>query len=481
MGKSVIVIGAGLGGLSAAIHARLLGHEVLVLERQDRPGGKAASLHLHGYRLDPGPSIVILTRIYDRVFRDAGRRMEDYLRFRRLDPIARVLFEGAEALDLPADAEECLRVIRERAPEDAESLRRLLARLDRVAPLLDATVFHHPIDSLVRLADPKLARFATAFDPRATFRQLVDRAFSSPLLRAFFYGFPSYSGLTYDAKAPGALLIPYLMLREGVWWPEGGVVAIPEAFHRLAMELGVEFRFQCDVAQMDHARGRVTRVRTAAGEVHEADAFVCNVDPTTAGRWFGRPANLRPSFSYFTLHAGVPRLVPGLAHHTLLIPKDYEQAYRELYEQKRFPTRPIVYVNATHLEDPSTAPPGASNVFAVATSPAIEKGWSWEQETERARRAVLRQLQEFGVGWSDGEAAFERIQNPPYFERAHGNHRGSLYGPDVAHWPWRLLPLFNRDREFRNLVYVGGAVQPGAGMPMVTLGGRFAADIVSKA
>jgi len=286
--------------------------------------------------------------------------------------------------------------------------------------------------------------------------------------------------LTYHAKAPGALMVPYYMLREGVWWPEGGVGAIPAAFHRLAAELGVRFRFGADVVGMDVGRGRVLRVRTADGDVAEAEAFIVNRDPIAAGVWLGRPADLPPSFSYLTLHAGVPRPVPGLAHHTLLIPADFARAFEDLYDRRRFPASPIVYVNATHLEDPAAAPRGASNVFAVATSPAMEDGWSWEEETPRALEAVRRSLDAFGVGWSEGEAAFERVQNPPYFAAAHGNHRGSLYGPDVRHWPWKMLPMFNHDRQFPNLAYVGGAVQPGAGMPMVTLGGRFAAALIGR-
>lgn len=480
MGKSVVVIGAGLGGLSAAIHARLEGCDVLVLERHDRPGGKAAAVTQSGYRLDPGPSIVILTRIYERLFRDAGRRMEDYLRFRRLDPFARVHFEGREPLDLPADLEACRSVLREVAPQDLAGFDRLIETLDQVAPLLDRTVFAHPMDRWWRLADPRLARFAMRFDLRASYKTLVDRMFGSDLLRAFFYGFPSYSGLTYHAKAPGALLIPYLMLREGVWWPEGGVGAIPSAFHRLACELGVEFRFGADVVGLDARDGRVRRALTSDGGAYEAEAFLVNRDPLTAGEWLGRKASLDPSFSYFTLHAGVPRLVPGLEHHTLLVPRAFEAAFEDLYVRRRFPDSPIVYVNATHLVDPSTAPPGCSNVFAVVTSPAIEDGWSWEEEAPRARQAVLRTLDAFGVGWKEDEAAFERVQSPPYFAAAHGNYRGSLYGPDARHWPWGLFPLFNRDPEIRNLAYVGGAVQPGAGMPMVTLGGRFAAGMVAR-
>lgn len=475
-----MVVGAGLGGLSAAIYARLAGHDVLVLEQGDQVGGKAGALQQSGYRLDPGPSIVILTRIYAQLFRDAGRLMDDYLRFRRLDPFSRVLMAGAAPLDLPADADACRQVIAEIAPQDLAGFDHLIKTLDDVAPLIDATVFDHPIERIWQLADPRLIRFAMRFDLQATYKEMVDRWFTSDLLRAFFYGFPSYSGLTYHAKAPGALMIPYFMLREGVWWPEGGIGAIPTAFHRLALELGVEFRIQSQVTGLQTARGRIRAAQLANGEAVAGDAFIVNRDPLTAGEWLGRTTDAAPSFSYFTLHAGVPREIEGLSHHTLLVPQDFERAFVDLYDRRRFPESPIVYVNATHLEDPTTAPAGASNLFSVVTCPAMETGWSWEETLPRARQAVRQQLAAFGLGYSDEEVAFERVQSPPYFAQAHGNYRGSLYGPDVKHWPWGLMPPFNSDREFRNLAWVGGAVQPGAGMPMVTVGGRFAAAHVER-
>ena len=160
----LVIVGAGQGGLSAAIHARLLGWEVTVIEASEQAGGKAASIAIDGYRLDPGPSIIILPDIYRDVFRRAGRDPEDYVKFDRLDPVTRVFFEGLhEPIDLPASADDAVEALSKHARSDGPALQRLLSTLDRVAPAIERTVLARPIEKWWHLADPRLARAAMAF------------------------------------------------------------------------------------------------------------------------------------------------------------------------------------------------------------------------------------------------------------------------------------------------------------------------------
>lgn len=482
MPKQVVVVGAGIGGLGAAIHLKLAGYEVLVLDQRDQIGGKAAQIEQEGYRLDPGPSIVILTEIYEKLFAKAGRKMSDYLQFQRLDPFTRVYFEGQpNPIDLPANWEDCKQVLKDIAPQDAKAFDDLLAKLDQVAPEMDDSIFAYPIDQPWHLVKPPLARFARKMGVFTPYKQAVDAMFTSPILKAFFYGFPSYGGQSYNVPSPGSLLIPYYMIRRGVFWPIGGIGAIPKALHKLATELGVEFRLNTKVTGAIVTNKKVTGLKTESGEVVAADGVVSNCDRLTFQAMIGNPQDLKPSYSYFTLHMGIKRKIPQLSHHTLFIPTSFESGFEELYKDRIFPTRPIIYVNETSTIDPTTAPEGCTNFFAVVTCPSMEKHLDWPAMQDDLRIRLLNELRGYGLEFIEPEIAFSRVQTPATFAQRDGNYKGSLYGPDEKYRLWGFMPLRCRDEQISNLFYCGGSVQPGAGMPMVTLSGMFAADLVKAA
>jgi phytoene desaturase len=412
------------------------------------------------------------------VFEAAGRRPGDYLRFHRLDPICGVQLEGGPFLKLPASRPACEELVREIAPADAGSFSRLLRTLDEIAPAIDRSIFRRSYDRPWQLADPNLILFAARFDVRATYKELVDRMFSSPLLRAFFYGFPSYSGQSYDSKAPGALLIPYYMLTEGVFYPEGGVGAIPAALARLALELGVEIRTNTRVVGLDCDGSRIQAALLEGGARVNAESFIANVDRSTVRGWLGHVERARPSLSYFTIHFGVRRSV-DLEHHNLFIPAAFESGFEGLYRKRVFPEPPIVYVNATSATDSPVAPEGCANLFAVVSTPAEEPTIDWKTNGPHFRERIFSALGRFGLDFSSADMDFERIQDPPYFAREHGNYRGSLYGVDERDRMFGgMFPPANRDLQHPNLYYCGGSVQPGAGLPMVTLSGKFAAQML---
>lgn len=474
-GRRLVVIGAGQGGLSAAVHAQLLGWEVLVLEQNEVIGGKAGGIEIEGYQLDPGPSIVIMTDIYRSVFQAAGRRMEDFLTFTRLDPFSRIWMEGkGEPLDLPSGRESCLKMLQKAVPEDYEGLLRLLLKLDQAADPIKRTIFSKPLHHPWQLADPRLISAASKFNLQLSYKELVESFFSSRLLRAFFYGFPSYSGQSYHSKAAGALMIPYYMIEGGVWWPEGGVAAIPRAFARLGKELGVQFRTGAKVCSLLMEKGRVAGVALESGEVIPCDALISNRDRLSFAKDLGRGEPKRPSSSYCTFHWGVRQVLQHLSHHTLLVPEGFAVGFEELYSQNLPQASPVIYLNST------PAPPGRTCLFAVLTVPAREDHFDWQEAAPRLKQRVRSRLDQWGMGFDDSELDFERIQTPLTFEERDGSCRGSLYGAQESERLWGMLPLKVKDDQIPNLFYAGGTVQPGAGLPMVTLSGRFAAGCLPR-
>ncbi|ARU40153.1 hypothetical protein CCB80_02975 [Armatimonadetes bacterium Uphvl-Ar1] len=506
MSKQLIIIGAGQGGLSASIYAKLHGWDVLVIEKRELPGGKAAQIDVAGFQLDPGPSIIILTHLYDQVFQAAGRNPRDYLNFTPLPTLSRVYFEGQSMIDLPADLDACRSLLRQVAPQDLAGFDKLYSTLRKAAPLVDKSVFSQPFRDPKDLLSPALLKFGFHFNPFRDYKTLVDQYFKSDLLRSFFYGFPSYGGQSYHSKAPGAFLIPFYMIEHGVSFPVGGVRAIPAAFHRLAVELGVEFRFNTGISEIETANDRVAALITDQNERITADAIISNVDPWTLGPQ-KQPPTKSASFSYFTAHWGLNKKVEGLDHHTLFVPKTYEESFRELYADRQFPTRPIVYVNDTHHLDPVSLPitesfvsplpseeglregqndetptlksvEQESLIFAVITAPSQEPHINWQAQTPEYVQRIRHELALHNISFNDEDIVFERIQTPDLFAQRDGNFRGSLYGGDEQFRQWGIFPPVNIDPKVKNLAYCGGAVQPGAGLPMVTLSGKFAVDLL---
>jgi len=471
-----VIVGAGLGGLSAAIHLRLDGWDVTVLEARDQCGGKATTAVEAGFTFDLGPSIIIMPDIYRAVFDRAGKSMDEYLQFVRLDTISRIYFEGLESfIDLPADEAGCLEVIKQQAPEDLTAFRELLNQVESVYPDIAGTIFSRPYHQPWQMLQPGLARFARKFSVRTPFKRDVDRRFRSPLLRAFFYGFPAYGGQSYHSRSPGSYLIPWSMIRGGVYWPVGGVSAIPLAFERLARELGVEFFYNRPATGLRREQSRVTAVQTPCGEV-QADLVVSNRDRLTTEPWVREAPAPRPSFSYFTVHYGFNKPAPALSHHTLLVPADFERGFEQLYDQRQFPQRPIVYLNEVSAVEPAMSSSGGANVFAVITSPSDEPQLDWTDRAEEYQLQVEKLVRSFDLGLDFDGVVVQRRQTPNTFANRDGNYYGSLYGPSQESRLWGFMPLRIQDEKFPNLFFVGGSVQPGAGLPMVTLSGKFVAE-----
>lgn len=470
-----MVIGAGLGGLSAAIHARLRRFEVLVIEQQAVVGGKAQGIEQAGYALDPGPSIIIMPEIYEAVFRAAGEDMANWLEFMPLETVSRVFFGEDVTLDIPANRAGALEVLRGLSSNDAESLDRLLTRVEQVEPLLHSTIYAKPFTKPWHLMNPNLLKFGMKFNAVKPYRQMVDEMFEHPLVRSFFYGFPSYGGQSYDSIAPGAFFIPYYMLCRGVYAVRGGVRAIPLAFRGLAEKLGVDFRLGTRVTGLQTTGSRVTGVELGSEEV-ACEAVISNMDRFSLAQMLGRTVPAEPNFSYFTMHVGLRRQVDWLEHHNLFVPQSFEQGFADLYERNEFPAEPIVYVNATRKMDPDAAPPGCENLFMVVTVPADVAALDYQHRSDEYAQRVRNVLAKRGLQWTDDELDFCRIQTPTTFAQRDGSYMGSLYGLAERYRLWKMFPETNIDPEYSNLRHCGGSVQPGAGMPMVTLSGKFAAE-----
>jgi phytoene desaturase len=491
----VVVVGAGVGGLSAALELRRHGFDVVVLERLDEVGGKAAERREAGFRWDRGPSILVMPWVYRTLLEASGFDPDTLLPLRRLDPAFRTILTDGRPLDIPADPEGLREAFAAIDPADGEALPRFLARMDRFAALIGHAYCDRIVSSWSQVFLSPLLLSAAVVSPAQTYAILIDGYFRSSQIRELLYGFPSYSG--FDPQhAPGSLaIIPWTIIREGVWYPEcGGVAAIPRAIAEACRLRGVEIRCGVDVEAIElDAGGQVRAVVTSSGPI-EARAVVSNADYVhtfgllRGGRGFTpevvslREGHAEPSGSFFTIELGCDRSWDGWAHHLLVLTAGSRLVYDELYEHGEFPSDPPLYVNVTSATDPADAPPGGSNPFLVVGAPATRPGHEPDDDFEaRYADRLLERLEAAGLPGLRASIASRAQFGPVHWRERFRGFRGSIYGLGNAHniLGGSFRPL-NYRSDLPGLYFAGGGVQPGAGLPMVVQSGKLAAARVAR-
>jgi phytoene desaturase len=493
--RRAVVIGAGLGGLAASLELARRGLEVTVLERHAEVGGKASVRREGGYRWDEGPSIVVMPWVYRSLFEASGLDPDAYLPLKRLDPAFKVVLTSGQVLDIPATAEGLRDAFAAIEPADAAGLDRFLARVDRFAALMGHAYCDRLLENWGQVLLSPLMLSAALISPRQKYADEIDAHFRSPAIRELMYGFPTYSG--FDPRnAPASLVvIPWTIIREGVWYPEtGGIGAIPRAIARAAADVGVRVETGVEVEAIERdARGHVTGVATSAG-LFPADVVVSNSDYIHTHRMLrGGPAfspsvqalragEAEPSSSFLTVQLACDRTWEDLAHHVLILTPGSERVYDEIFVRGVYSSDPPLYLNVTSVTDPDDAPPGGCNPFLVVGAPPLPPGAAEDPAVVEAHaERLLARLEESGYPGLRAATVSRQVMGPGAFRDRFHAFRGSIYGLGNAHniLGGAFRPLVYTP-EVPGLYLVGGGVQPGAGMPMVVQSGKIAAERIAR-
>ncbi len=483
MTHDVIVIGAGIGGLSAAIRLAAAGRRVLVLEQNAQVGGKMGEVRAAGFRWDTGPSVITMRPVFEALFRAAGRRLEDYLTLVPVEPLTRYFYPDGVVLDATRDLARMTEQIGRIEPRDVEGYLAYLAYAARLYRITGpAFIFGDPVSprTLLRVPVGEWPQVDGWRSMDAAIRSFV----RSPHLRQLLGRFATYVGAS-PYRAPATLnVIAHVELTGGVWYPRGGVYAIARALERLASELGVEIRAGCRVDRIDVRGGRAVGV-IAEGAALPARAVLANVDVATVYEKLLPPgsapagraralASAEPSVSGFLLLLGVRGEHPHLAHHNLFFCRDYRREFDDLFTRGAPPEDPTVYVAITSKRDPDHAPPGCENWFVLVNAPPLGPAWDWTARAAAYREHVLATLAARGLDVRD-RLAYERVFTPLDLERLTGARRGALYGAS-SNSPWAAFRRpANRAPDIGGLFFAGGTAHPGGGVPMVVLSGAAAA------
>ncbi len=479
----VVIVGAGLAGLSAALRLAGAGREVTVLEREAIPGGRAGLISDAGYQFDTGPTVLTMPDLIADALDCVGEEMSDWLELEPIDPLYRAYYPDGSTLDVKADPQQMAEEIR-RVIGDQEAAG-YLKYVDFVSDLYRYEMkdfIDRNIDSPLDLLTPDLARL-TAIGGFRKLAPKVRQYLRDPRTERVFSFQSMYAGLSpYDALAIYAV-IAYMDSVAGVFFPKGGMNAVPRALAGAAAKHGVTFRYNTEVAKVEHNGHRATAVITTDGERIEADVVVLNPDLPVAYRdllgeepWNVRRLNYSPSC--FLLLAGSSATYSKIAHHNIHFGKSWKGVFRELIDEKRLMTDPSVLVtNPTH-SDPALAPDGRQIYYVLFPTPNLDAGIDWKTEGPWYREEVVRVLEERGyIGFGDA-IEVEHLTTPQDWADR-GMERGAPFA--AAHSFLQTGPFRPSNMWGENVVFAGSGTQPGVGVPMVLVSGRLAAERITGA
>jgi phytoene desaturase len=482
----VVVVGAGLGGLSCALRLAGAGLDVTVLEREAVPGGRAGLLEVDGYRFDTGPTVLTMPDLIADAFASVGEDMADWLTLTPLDPLYRAYYPDGSTLDVRSDpAAMAAEVERVCGPDEARGYERWVAFVSRLYALEMRDFIDRNVDSPLDLLTPNLARLAAL----GAFRRLapkVARYLKDPRTQRVMSFQSMYAGLSpYDALAVYAV-IAYMDSVAGVYFPAGGMHAVPRALAGAAEKHGVTFRYGATVTSVTVRGGRATGVVTGDGEHHPADVVVLNPDLPVAYRELlpasatpRRVTSLKHSPSCFLLLAGSSATYTKAAHHNLHFGTAWRTTFDELIRDRRLMTDPSLLVTCPTASDPSLAPPGRQAYYVLVPTPNLDAGIDWDVVGPRYRDETVDRLERLGYS-GFGDAIEVEHTTTPYDWRRRGMERGTPFA--AAHTFFQTGPFrpANVAPKVGGVVFAGSGTVPGVGVPMVLLSGRLAAERVVR-
>jgi diapolycopene oxygenase len=485
--EQVLVVGGGLGGLSAAAGLAAEGFAVQLFEKNGRLGGKLNTKSVRGYRFDLGPSIFILPHYFRRPFERAGRRMEDYVRFVEVAPQWRGFFEDGLTIDLHRELPTMERELA-RIGADPAGYRAFVEYSRTLYAFAEEAYLERGADWFWEVLRGKSQREAlTGIDWFRRMDQGVRRYIKHEPLAQLLEFFVKYVGSS-PYRAPALLnSLAWSQLAHGLWYVPGGMYHYADALGRLLEELGVTVHLDAEVTAIDHVGQRVTGLRLADGRSVPGDLVVCNMEVVPAYRRLlgeSGPALraheywLEPAASGLVLDLGVDCRYEQLRHHNFFLSADPRRFLHQIHVEHRLPDDPTLYVVCATRSDDTIAPPGCDVIKVLPHIPYVQDPPFTPAAYEALKQRVYDKLERMGLRDLRRHVVVEDVLVPEDLQRMYFTNRGAIYGAVSDRTRNMAFKAPKRSLLYRNLYFAGGTVNPGPGTPMVVLCGQKVADAV---
>lgn len=488
--KSVLVIGGGLGGLSAGISLKQYGYNVTVIEKNKHLGGKLNRLEQNGFGFDLGPSLLTMPEIFERLFKKSGLSINDYIDITELPLQWRTFFTDGHVIDLYGDLDVMKQENPNLTPKDFKELENFYHYAEKLDSITEIGYFSQGLDNLmdiIKFHGPLTA--LRSFNISATMQQAIDKRVSHPHLRDLLGYFVKYVGSSAK-HAPAILnMMAYMQKNQGVWYVKGGLHLLAEAIEKLARDIGVAFITDTEVKTAITSNGTVNHLILEDGSTIQADVYVSNMEviPFYTKVLDTLPKNIQkmkekfpPASSGLVIHLGVNKTYPQLRHHNFFFSADSEKNYNIVFDKKQLPNDPTIYLVNPNKTDASQAPAGHENLKILPHIPALNNIEYTKENYMVFRELVLKKLEDMGLKDLRKHIVTEYMLTPHDIESMYLSDSGAIYGTLSDK---KLNQGFKHPKKsefISNLYFVGGTVNPGGGMPMVTLSGQNVANLIAK-
>jgi phytoene desaturase len=477
MGKKIVVIGSGFGGLSVAVRLAARGYDVELFEGRDKLGGRAYVYEINGFKFDGGPTVITAPWLFDEIWQVAGRQRQDYFQLTPCDPFYRIFDHTGRQFNYNGDQQFILQQIEQWNPADKAGYERFIHSTKEIfqigMALIDKPFLK--VSDMLRVA-PDLIRLQSY---RSVYNY-VSQFIQNDFLRQCFSFHPLLIGGNPLDAASLYVLIHYLEREWGVHYAMGGTGAIINGLGRLLNELGVKVHLNRPVAEILVNGRKVTGVRLADGTIHQADAVISNADVAwtymnlipaqerrkNTDRYLKR---LKYSMSLFVIYFGTKRRYTesGLAHHNIILSQRYEELLRDIFDRKTLPDDFSLYLHMPTITDPSLAPPGHEAFYVLSPVPHLGANVDWRKQAKPYRDAIMQFLEANYLPDLQANLVAEHYIDPLHFQNTLNSYLGSAFSvqPILTQSAW--FRPHNRSEDFENLYFVGAGTHPGAGLPGV--------------
>ncbi|GAB4241494.1 MAG: phytoene desaturase family protein [Ekhidna sp.] len=482
----VVVIGAGFSGLSCACHLAKSGYQVTLLEKNDQPGGRARIYQDNGFTWDMGPSWYWMPDVFEKFFNSFNKNVSDYYQLDRLDPSYRIKFKN-DVIDIPAKMEELESLFESIEKGSSKKLRAFLSQAKFKYDVGVKNLVYKPSRSLTEFIDLKLLLGLLKMDVFTSIAKHVRKHFKDERLIQLMEFPILFLGATAESTPALYSLMNYADLSLGTWYPKGGMNAVVQGMVKLSNELGVDIQLNKEVTSFDFEDKNVTKV-VCGSEEFECDIVVASADYHHVDQKLLPPHFQNYSEAYWdkrTLapssllyYIGVDKKLPNLEHHTLFFDEDFKLHAHEIYDDPKWPTKPLLYVSATSKTDDSVAPEGKENlVVLIPVAPDIK---DTPEIREQYFSLIMDKLEAFtGENIRDHILTKKSYAHQNFIDDYH-SFKGNAYGLANTLRQTAILKPSLKNKKLSNLYYTGQLTVPGPGVPPSLISGEVVAKEIVK-